>query len=317
MSSDSFVPDTARERIVASLLRLALRAALLPALAPSIPIAGQRRWLALLARFTWAGSGVAIGPAAVSGIAGEWLRPAGSAAAAILYLHGGAYCTGSAATHRALTSRFARAAGLSLFAADYRLAPEHPFPAAVEDALAAYRALAETGPVVLAGDSAGGGLALSVALAAREQKIHPPVALVLFSPWIDLNDIPEAVPNELTTSAAWLRVCARHYLAGRDAPRLTNLAGLPPTLIQAGGEELLLRDATHLHDALERAGVAVTCEIVPRRWHAFQIHAGMLPSADAALTRAGEFIRQLSARPREGGDPEPGKERTGFPLARE
>src|SRR5262245_10554840 len=169
MSSDSLVPDSARERVVASILRVALRIFLLPALSPRLPIGFQRAWLRLLSRFTWAGGGVAIKPATVGGVSGEWLRPTGSAAATILYLHGGAYCTGSAATHRALTSRFARAAGLPLFAADYRLAPEHPFPAAAEDALSAYRALAAAGPVVLAGDSAGGGLALAVAPAARQQ----------------------------------------------------------------------------------------------------------------------------------------------------
>jgi acetyl esterase/lipase len=120
-----------------------------------------------------------------------------------------------------------------------------------------------------------------------------PAALMLFSPWIDLLNVPQA-PADLTTRAVWLRVCAEHTIAMPPttlaSPLHADLRGLPPTLIQAGADELLRRDAVDLHDALERAGVAVRCELVPQRWHAFQLHAGMLPSADAALARAAQFI---------------------------
>ena len=291
MLSDSAEASGARERIVAPLLHAALRILLKPALSQRLPIGAQRWWLHRLARLNRPARGVAIEPASVGGIAGEWLRPqASNRVGTILYLHGGGFCTGSPATHRALTSRLARAAGLPVFAADYRLAPEHPFPAAVEDAISACRAFA--GPVIIAGDSAGAWLALATALAARERGIRPPDALVLFSPWIDLTDIPET-PRDPMTGAAWLRASARHYMADAAplaSPLDADLRGLPPTLIQAGGAELLRRDAEKLYEALADAGVAVRCEIVPARWHAFQLHAGMLPSADAAIEHAAKFI---------------------------
>ena len=198
-----------------------------------------------------------------------------------------------------MTLRLART--LPVFAANYRLAPEHSFPAAVEDALSCYRALAEGGPVVIAGDSAGGGLALATALAARQRGIKPPAALVLFSPWVDLA-LPqrdELAKGDAMLSASWLAACARHYLAGTDAadplasPIHGDLTGLPPTLIQVGGDEMLLSDAERLRDALQGAGVTVRCEIEPARWHAFQLHAGLLPSATAAIARAGEFIASV------------------------
>jgi len=286
----------ARERLAALLLRFGVRIFLKPALSPAVPLAWQRWWLRQLSRSGRPARGVSIQPCAIGGVGGEWLRcPAATAKGTILYLHGGGYCVGSAATHRAVTSRLARAA--PVFAADYRLAPEHPFPAAVEDAVACYRALAEAGPVVVAGDSAGGGLALATALSARQRGLKRPAALVLFSPWIDLA-MPwlGEHPGDAMLSAPWLAACARHYLAGTDpadplaSPIHGDLGALPPTLIQAGGDELLRSDAERLRDALARAGVTVRCEIEPARWHAFQLHAGMLPSAGAAVARAADFI---------------------------
>ena len=291
MLSDSAETSGVRERMVAPLLRGALKILLKPALSPRLPIGALRWWLHRLAWLNRPAQGVAIEPAIVGGVPGEWLRPAAHAAT-ILYLHGGGFCTGSPATHRALTSRLAAATGLPVFAADYRLAPEHPFPAAFEDAMSVYRALA--GPIIIAGDSAGARLALQTALAARQRDLGAPAALVLFSPWIDLADIP-ATPIDAMITAAWLRDCARRYAEDDTtlaAPLRADLRGLPPTLIQAGGAELLRRDAEKLHEALEKAGVAVRCEIVPARWHAFQLHAGMLPSADAAIARAAHFIAQ-------------------------
>jgi acetyl esterase/lipase len=293
LSADAgFVPGGARERVVAPLLRLVLRLALKPKLSPDVAISAQRRCLRRLTRFARPRLDVKVEPASMGGIPGEWLRPPNAAdGATILYLHGGAYCVGSAATHRAVTVHLAQATRCPVFAADYRLAPEHPHPAAVEDAVSACRALMERGPVVIAGDSAGGGLALATALALRAQ---PPAALVLFSPWIDLTSTrPSAPRGEAVLSARWLAACARHYLGGSAAVSVldADLSGLPPTLIQAGTDELLCDDARRLHDAIERAGASVRCEIVPGRWHSFQLHAGWLPSADAAIARAADFIR--------------------------
>ena len=306
MLSDSadFIPPGVRERLTAPVLRLAVRLALKPAFSPHVSIASQRRWLRHVARTTLRISQVDVQSGTVGDVKGEWLRPRRpsaitKASAAILYLHGGAYCLGSPATHRAVTSHLAQAAGLPVFAADYRLAPEHPFPAALEDAIAVYRSLIEMGPVAIAGDSAGGGLALATALALAQRQAAPPAALVLFSPWVDLTlsaNSAKIPKGETMLSAAWLNACARHYLAGEDAtaplasPIHGDLRGLPPTLIQAGTDELLYGQAVKIHDALLHAGVAVGCEIVPGRWHVFQLHAGMLPSADAAIERAGNFI---------------------------
>jgi acetyl esterase/lipase len=188
-----------------------------------------------------------------------------------------------------------------VFAANYRLAPEHPFPAALDDAIACFQSLRQAGPVVIAGDSAGAGLALATAIAARQRNIDQPAALVLFSPWADLtaSACPDDAPNDAMLRADWLRSCAAAYLADQPAtaplasPLLHDLAGLPPTLIQAGSDELLYDLALRTHDALFAAGCAVRCEIIPNRWHAFQLLAGSLPSADAAVARAGQFIARI------------------------
>jgi acetyl esterase/lipase len=301
-NSAEFIPAGVRERLAAPALRLVVRTALKPVLSPTVPITWQRRWLGQVMRSIRPAGQVDVQAGALGGITGEWLRPrhpAANTSATILYLHGGAYCLGSPATHRALTSHLAHAAGLPVFAADYRLAPEHPFPAAVEDAISAHLSLSGSGPVVIAGDSAGGGLALATALAIRQRQIEPPIALVLFSPWVDLTVsalADKAAKGEVVLSSAWLNACAHHYLAGKDAtvplasPIYGDLHGLPPTLIQTSPDELLHSDAVRIHDALLDAGVAVRCEIVPARWHEFQLHAGMLPSARAAVERAGSFI---------------------------
>jgi acetyl esterase/lipase len=304
MRSDSadFVPAGAHEKIAAALLRFGARTTWRPALARRVPFAWQRWWMRELARFTRPLAGVDRQAGVEGGVPGEWMRPdAAAGRATILYLHGGGYCVGSPKTHRAVTSHLAGAAGLGVFAADYRLAPEHPFPAAVEDAIASYQDLRRAGPVIIAGDSAGAGLALATAIAARQRNIDRPVALVLFSPWADLtaSACPADTPDDAILRAGWLRSCAAAYLADQPAtaplasPLLHDLAGLPPTLIQAGSDELLCDQALRTHDALFAAGCEVRCEIVPNRWHAFQLLAGSLPSADAAVARAAGFIARV------------------------
>ena len=295
-------PDGMREVLAANLMRLVLRGALKPALSPRIPLTWQRRSVNVVSRIARPARSVEIRPGTLGGVGGEWLHmrgadPRAKSRAAILYLHGGGYCVGSAASHRAVTSRLARVTGLAVFAAEYRLAPEHPFPAAVEDAVAAYGAMREMGSVVAAGDSAGAGLCVAIAFAARQRSLGNPAAMVLFSPWLDLTlaAIPETASDALLRRT-WLAACARNYLAGHDptasaaSPLYGDLRGLPPTLIQAGGEEILLPDATRMHDALCGAGVTSRCEIVARRWHGFQLHGGILPSANEAIERAAGFI---------------------------
>ena len=292
--------------MVASALRGMLRATLRPTFRADRPIPDQRRRLARIARLTWPARGVHVTTCSFGGVPGELARPPGDAAPAgvVLYLHGGAYCVGSPATHRSITTHLARFASAQVFAADYRLAPEHPFPAAVDDAVAAYRGVLAAGiapgQLALAGDSAGGGLALATALRLRELGEPGPVALVLFSPWVDLGRPDRGPPprGEVMVSLPWVEQCARLYLAGRDAgdglasPINGDLRGLPPVLVQVGRDEILLQDSRRLHAALVAANVQVTLQEFPRRWHVFQSNAGVLADADRALRSAAQFMRE-------------------------
>lgn len=283
--------------LMAAWHRATLQWLLRPVLSPRQAVAAQRRRADLLGRLQplpWSVRREA-------GEGGEWLRPATAPATApatgsLLYLHGGAYCIGSPASHRALTTRIARAAGLPVYALDYRLAPEHPWPAALQDALQAFDAM--PGPVVIAGDSAGGGLALLTALALRERGGAQAAALWLLSPWVDMAPWPAPPPGEAMLSDAWGQACAAHVLAGQArallSPLHADLRGLPPVLLQFGTDEALHDQGQALHAALAGAGVAVQTEVYQRRWHVFQLHAGQLRSADDALRSAAEFIRHAA-----------------------
>jgi acetyl esterase/lipase len=293
------------ERMVAAGLRLILRATLLRTLRQGRPVAQQRRRLALLARLSLPPRGVGFEAGECGGVAGEFVRAAGQATPkAVLYLHGGAYCVGSPATHRAISGTLARLTGATVFVADYRLAPEHPFPAALDDALAAYRGLLQAGfdarAVAIAGDSAGGGLALATVLRLRELGERLPAAVAVFSPWVDLGT-PDRGPvprGEVMISPPWMAECAAHYLAGRAAteplasPIHADLAGLPPVLVQVGSDEVMLADSHRLHRALDAARVPCELQEYPRRWHVFQANAGMLADADRALAQVSLFLRR-------------------------
>lgn len=326
MTVHNFEPTGAREAVLAPLLRSVLKTLLKPAFSPRWSIAAQRRWLGGMVKLNLPPGGVLItpgatGPArgdgAAAALPGEWIQPRTGCArrGTVLYLHGGAYCVGGPATHRPITGALARGTGMAVLALDYRLAPEHPFPAALGDALAAFDTLRALGPVVLAGDSAGGGLALATALALRDRRgpvadtaatdaadagmaEDAPAALLLLAPWGDLTlaQLPEPTPGEAMLSRPWVEACAAHYLAGADArqpgvsPLLADLRGLPTTLIQVGTDDLLHAEALRLHAALDAAGVPVRCEVTAGRWHVFQLQAGVLPCASEALARAAGFI---------------------------
>lgn len=275
--------------LMAAVHRRMLQLLLKPAFSPERDIASQRRRVDLLGSLQPLPRGVRREPAA----RGEWLRPVhGSAAGSVMYLHGGAYCVGSPASHRALTTRIARATGLPVFVLDYRLAPEHPWPAALDDALAAFDAL--PGPVVIAGDSAGGGLALMAALALRDRGGAQAQALWLMSPWVDMAPWLSAPPGEAMLSNDWGQACAAHVLAGQGretmSPLRAPLHGLPRVLLQFGTDEALHDQGRALHHALAAAGVAVQTEVYEKRWHVFQLHAGQMRSADDALASAAAFL---------------------------
>jgi acetyl esterase/lipase len=294
------------ERLVAAVLRTVLRATLLPTFRSGRPIPEQRRRLELITRLTLPARGVVYAAASCGGVPGEFVRARDVApgSGAILYLHGGAYCVGSHVTHRSVTSHLARRTVANIFVADYRLAPEHPCPAAVDDAIAAYRGLREQGwapgQVAFVGDSAGGGLALATALRLRDLGEPLPAALVLFSPWVDLGHPDRGAPprGEIMISLPWVQECARLYLAGRDArdplasPIHGDMRGLPPTMIQVGQDEILLQDSRRLHAALAAANVPVQLQEYARRWHVFQANAGVLADADRALESAAGFLRR-------------------------
>jgi epsilon-lactone hydrolase len=239
---------------------------------------------------------------------GEWIEPAAPSHAArkryILYFHGGAYVAMSARTHRAITSRLATWSGASLFALDYRLAPEHPFPAALDDALAAYRALIAAGAppsrIVVAGDSAGGGLALALLLALRTAKDPMPAAAVLFSPWTDLAATGKSIVDNNSADAlffgSWVASEARHYLGDTPAthplasPVYADLTGLPALLLQVSDSEVLLDDSRRIYANATRSGVDATLQIWRGVPHGWQIFAPVLSEARAALRDASAFI---------------------------
>ncbi|KAF2778525.1 alpha/beta hydrolase [Streptomyces sp. OM5714] len=222
----------------------------------------------------------------------------------LLYLHGGGYLVGSPDTHAGLAGELARRAGLRALSLDYRLAPEHPFPAAVDDGLAAYRELLSTGTdprdLVLAGDSAGGGLSVATLLAAREAGLPQPAAAVLFSPWADLTlaggSIRSKEGADPIFTEADVRAYADLYVGAGDraaplaSPVFADLAGLPPLLVQAGANEILLDDAVRLAGRAGAADVEVTLEVGPGLPHVYPLHYGRLDEADAALDRAARFL---------------------------
>jgi acetyl esterase/lipase len=243
-------------------------------------------------------------PDTIGGIAGEWAEApdTGEAAPVLLYLHGGGYFACSPRTHRPITGAFAKA-GLRVFVPDYRLAPEHPYPAAVEDARAAWHGLRagghDAGEITVAGDSAGGGLALALMLALRDGGHALPAAAALFSPWTDLAGTGESITtNRQREAMFWapgLADGAGFYLGGADArtpgisPLYADLRGLPPLLIHAGDREILRDDSTRLAEKAREAGVAVEARIWPVVPHVWQL-AAFVPEARESLRRAAEFL---------------------------
>lgn len=292
--------------IRASLARASLKLLLRPALSPRWPLPKQRRWLGMLAGLARYPAGVVADVLHLGGVATQrWQdgRAPACRRGTVLYLHGGGYCVGSPRTHGALAAWLARDSGLPVYVIDYRLAPEHPFPAALDDALSAYRALRAEGPVMLAGDSAGGGLALSLALQLRELGEPPPIALGLLSPWVDLRAEQGSarVGGDAVLRPEWMQACARHYAGDqledpRISPLLANLKGLPPVRVHCGSDELLAGQAQALAQELRAANVRCEFERVQGRWHVQELHAGQLPSANTAIANLAQFfLRELDA----------------------
>jgi monoterpene epsilon-lactone hydrolase len=245
-------------------------------------------------------------PVSAGDVPAEWVDAPGVAAdRAILYLHGGGYVVGSVRSHRALVARLAAASGARGLTVDYRLGPEHPFPAAVDDAVAAYRWLVDTGVdpgrIVVAGDSAGGGLTVSTLLALRDAGDPLPAGGVCISPWTDLACTGESMASRAAhdplVQGAGLLEMAAAYLAGQDpraplaSPVYAELHDLPPLLIHVGTSETLLDDATRLAARARAAGTDVDLEVWDDMIHVWHAFAPLLPEADEAIARVGEWVR--------------------------
>jgi phosphinothricin tripeptide acetyl hydrolase len=243
----------------------------------------------------------------LGGVPAERITPKGAdATRTLFYLHGGGYCVGGCASHRTVAARMAEAAGATAFVVDYRLAPEHPYPAAVDDALAAWRALIASGRdptrTVIAGDSAGGGLSVATAVAARDAGLPLPAGLHLISPWVNLTNASPAYQAKAETdfiiTQQGIDEFAEGYLAGKTDPKtplasplFADLAGLPPTLIQVGSEEVLLSDSTQLAEAAGLARVDVTLRIWPDMIHIWPFFA-MLSDSGRAIEESAAWIKE-------------------------
>lgn len=249
-------------------------------------------------------------PVTAGSVKAEWITaPGADAGRAVLYLHGGGYVIGSISTHRALAATLSREARARVLVTDYRLAPEHPHPAAVDDSVAAYRWLLQQGlspkRLAVAGDSAGGGLAVATLVALREAGEKLPACGVCLSPWVDL----EGIGDSMTSKAALdpmvkkdgLVQLAGLYLGGKHprtplaAPLYADLSGLPPLLIVVGTWETLLDDAARLAERARKAGVDVTYEPAEGMIHVWQLFAPLLDEGKESLARIGRYVQGKTA----------------------
>lgn len=292
-------------RIPAGLLRSVIRFTLRPFLGPPFPVWFQRFWLRLTSNANAPSKAAKMVQLEMAGMSAVRAEPRVShPPRTILYLHGGGYCVGSWGSHKGPISHLAVAANADVYAPNYRLAPEHPYPAAVHDALAAYRWLLSGGfaaeQIAIAGDSAAGGLALATAIAIRDSELPSPSALALISPWVDLRcDSPSMsnnAPIDPMLRPSWTRACSSMYLDGHDpndpgcSPLFANHQGLPPLLIQTGTDEIIVDDSIRLDARCREAGVDVTLQVFDGLWHDFQTHAGILEEADEAISKIAEFL---------------------------
>jgi epsilon-lactone hydrolase len=254
---------------------------------------------------------VTVKPVSANGVEAEWTwTPDANPSNAILYLHGGGYVIGSLDSHRHLAAEVGRASGARTLALHYRLAPEHPFPAPVEDTVAAYRYLLASGlqpnRIALAGDSAGGGLVVAALLAIREAGLTLPACAWCLSPWVDMEALGQSFTDrsaaDPTVQRETIQMMAQWYLGGSDprhrhaAPIYGDLRGLPPLLIQVGAAETLLDDSVTLARKAGAADVVVDLQIWPEMIHIWHIYFPVLSAARRAIAAGGSFVRNALGR---------------------
>jgi acetyl esterase/lipase len=304
-ASADFKAPAAEQMLLRGLLRGFLRLFFRGLVRPPMPVAGQRRVLRALTTITLTPRGVSRSAATLAGRPCEWHRPPASSGSVLLYLHGGAFMIGGPDTHRGICASLAKRAALEVCALDYRLAPEHSYPAARDDVVAAYQALLEAGykpqQIAIGGDSAGGNLSLVGCLRILELGLPAPAALVCFSPVTDFTgeQMHEPLAGDPLIHPSWVEQAAQLYCPA-DLPRndpgmsplFADLSQLPPTLIQVGEDELLLNDSLRLAERAKAAGVNVRLERYSGVWHVFQAHVGMLRAADYAIARVAAFLRE-------------------------
>ena len=252
---------------------------------------------------------VRVEPIAIDGMPAEWIAsPDVASDRVVLYLHGGGYVVGSLDTHRDLAARVGRAGGARALAIDYRLAPEHPHPCAVDDAVRAYRWLLDRGVaparLAIAGDSAGGGLTIATLVALRDRGLPTPAGAVCFSPWVDMEASGESmrtIVDDPMLNRELMLYFARFYLGPTDprtplaAPLHADLRGLPPLLVQASRHECLRDDAVRIVERARAAGVDAELDLTDEVPHVWQIFAAILPEGRDAIARAGAFLRRRFA----------------------
>lgn len=290
----------------AEILRLALRVAVKRRITPGTPLADIRarvritQWLMPMPPADITTTTMDFGGITTDRI----VTPNTVAGRAILFLHGGAYLIGSPALYRDLTWRLADAARATLFCPDYRLAPEHRFPAALDDCVGTWRGLLDAGVdparAAIAGDSAGGGLTLGVLLRLRDLKLPMPAAAVLMSPWTDLaltgNSLIRHARRDPVIPTRAMPVAIAHYLGDTDrrdpyaSPVFAELSGLPAMLIQVGSDEALFDDASRIADGVRAAGGDVEFKVWPRMPHVWQLAAKFVPEARAAIAQIGAYL---------------------------
>ena len=274
-------------------------------------VAESRRRLQTMARWIPAPPPfVSVGPVSAGGVAAEWVSAGTNADGAIMYLHGGAYAVGAPENYRDLSWRLAAASGLPVLLVDYRLAPEHPFPAALEDAHTAWRWLTETRgvrQVCVVGDSAGGGLALALAMGLRDAGGIVPRGVVGLSPWTDLSasgdsmqtnrDADPFIPADLVPRVATLYLQKTNARDPRVSPLFGDFAGLPPLQIHVGSTEVLLNDATRVAHKARAAGVSVDFRLWPDMSHVFYLFASVVPEARQAIAQVSAFADRVITGP--------------------
>lgn len=296
-------PTNARAR--RKLCKGILRTTMKRVLARNPPVRFQRAWTKAILKSVAKPSSVTIDTRQIGGRTVHVLTPTGADdAGRILFLHGGAYVLGGDGAYLGYAAQMARATRRVVWLPDYRLAPEHAYPAAVDDALASYDAMIAEGTraenICLLGDSAGGGLCASTALALKARSEGMAGALVLMSPWTDLTMSGQSVERlarrDPMIDPAWGRASRFGYAGERPlddpmlSPLFAQLGGLPRTLIQVGSEEVLLSDSLRFANALQAAQVSVSCEVYDDLWHDFQMQIGLLPDATRAVDRIRRFL---------------------------